>query len=93
MSSLLASWNFLLRQRINECDVTENMHYFVAEIRQQEIGSVNVFSTQAEAVYEENLNAYVKMVLRRPFAKIIVSHCVSSRRRVVSVFSLSLGLL
>jgi hypothetical protein len=49
----------------------ENMHYFVAEIRQQEIGSVNVFSTRAEAVYEENLNAYVKMVLRRPFSKII----------------------
>jgi hypothetical protein len=69
------------------------MHYFVAEIRQQEIGSVNVFSTQAEAAYEENLNAYVKMVLRRPFAKIIVSHYVSSSRRVVSVFSLSSGLL
>jgi len=49
----------------------ENMHYFVAEIRQQEMGSVNVFSTQAEAVYDENLNAYVKMVLRRPFSKII----------------------
>lgn len=53
------------------------MHYFVAEIRQQEIGSVSVFSTRAEAVYEENLNAYVKMVLRRPFSKIIVSHRVS----------------
>jgi len=51
------------------------MHYFVAEIRQQEIGSVNTFSTQAQAVYEEHLNAYVKMVLRRPFSKIIVSHC------------------
>ncbi|KAH9969098.1 exocyst complex component Sec3-domain-containing protein [Russula dissimulans] len=49
----------------------ENMHYFVAEIRQQEMGSVNVFSTQAEAVYDENLAAYVKMVLRRPFSKII----------------------
>ncbi|KAI0249489.1 exocyst complex component Sec3-domain-containing protein [Lactifluus subvellereus] len=49
----------------------ENMHYFVAEIRKQEIGSVNVFSTRAEAVYEENLNAYVKIVLRRPFSKII----------------------
>lgn len=49
----------------------ENMHYFVAEIRQQEIGSVGVFSTRAETVYEENLNAYVKIVLRRPFSKII----------------------
>lgn len=49
------------------------MHYFVAEIRQQEIGSVHVFATRAETVYEENLNAYVKIVLRRPFSKIIVS--------------------
>ncbi|KAI0048330.1 hypothetical protein FA95DRAFT_1490994 [Auriscalpium vulgare] len=49
----------------------ENMHFFVAEIRQQEIGSVNVFSRRAEQVYDENLNAYVKIVLRRPFAKII----------------------
>ncbi len=51
----------------------ENMHYFVAEIRQQEIGSVSVFSTRAQAVYEENLAGYVKLILRRPFAKIIVS--------------------
>lgn len=53
------------------------MHYFVAEIRKQDIVSVNVFSTRAEAVYEENLNAYVKIVLRRPFSKIIVSICGS----------------
>ena len=58
----------------------------MAEIRQQEIGSVNVFSTRAETVYEENLSAYVKMVLRRPFSKIIVSHRVSLRERVISVF-------
>ena len=64
------------------------MHYFVAEIRQQEIGSVNVFSTQAEAVYEENLNAYVKMVLRRPFSKIIVSHCVSAADLSYSVLTI-----
>jgi hypothetical protein len=62
------------------------MHYFVAEIRQQEIGSVNMFSTRAEAVYEENLNAYVKMVLRRPFSKIIVSHCVFDRLNQVLTF-------
>jgi len=67
-------------------DATENMHYFVAEIRRQEIGSVNVFSTRAEAMYEENLNAYVKMVLRRPFSKIIVSHRASLSRQVMSVF-------
>jgi len=70
-----------------KCGATENMHYFVAEIRQQEVGSVNVFSTQAEAVYDENLSAYVKMVLRRPFSKIIVSYCycVSSSDSVLTI--------
>ena len=56
---------------------TENMHYFVAEISQIEIGSVAAFLKRAEAIYEENLNAYVKIVLRRPFAKIIVSHGIN----------------
>jgi hypothetical protein len=50
----------------------ENMHHFVAEIAQIEVGSVSVFMKQAEAIYDENLSAYVKIVLRRPFAKIIV---------------------
>ncbi|KAA1467891.1 exocyst complex component sec3 subunit [Dentipellis sp. KUC8613] len=49
----------------------ENMHYFAAEIRQQEIGSVNVFMRRAEELYDENLSAYVRLVLKRPFAKII----------------------
>lgn len=49
------------------------MHYFVAEVSQIEIGSVAAFLKRAEAIYDENLNAYVKIVLRRPFAKIIVS--------------------
>jgi exocyst complex component 1 len=52
---------------------TENMHHFVAEIAQIEVGSVSVFTKRAEAVYDENLGSYVKIVLRRPFAKIIVS--------------------
>ncbi|KAI0830519.1 exocyst complex component Sec3-domain-containing protein [Trametes gibbosa] len=51
--------------------IIENMHYFVAEVSQIEIGSVAAFLKRAEAIYDENLNAYVKIVLRRPFAKII----------------------
>ena len=50
------------------------MHYFVAEVSQIEIGTVVMFLKRAEAIYEENLNAYVKIVLRRPFSKIIVSY-------------------
>ncbi|KAJ7099628.1 exocyst complex component Sec3-domain-containing protein [Mycena crocata] len=49
----------------------ENMHHFVAETSQIEIGSVNVFLRKAEGIYDENLGAYVKIVLRRPFGKLI----------------------
>ena len=52
---------------------TENMHYFVAEMSQLEIGSVVTFLKKAQALYDENLNAYVKLVLRRSFTKMIVS--------------------
>jgi hypothetical protein len=52
---------------------TENMHHFVAEIAQFEIGSVKTFMKHAEGLYNENLNAYVKLVLRRPFSKILAS--------------------
>ncbi|KAJ7932567.1 exocyst complex component sec3 subunit [Mycena leptocephala] len=51
--------------------LVENMHHFVAETSQIEIGSVTVFLRKAEAIYDENLSAYVKIVLRRPFGKLI----------------------
>lgn len=56
--------------------MTENMHHFVAEIAQLEVGSVSVFVRRAESIYDENLSAYVKLVLRRPFAKIIVCFAI-----------------
>lgn len=49
------------------------MHYFVAEVGRQEIGSVRSFLRSAEGIYDESLSAYIKIVLRRPFSKIIVS--------------------
>lgn len=51
---------------------SENMHHFVAEIQSLDIGSVSSFLVQAEGIYDENLAAYVKLVLRRPFLKILV---------------------
>ncbi|KAF9244541.1 exocyst complex component Sec3-domain-containing protein [Melanogaster broomeanus] len=51
--------------------LVENMHYFVAEISRLELGSVTGFLKQAEALYNENLAAYLRIVLRRPFAKLI----------------------
>ena len=50
----------------------ENMHHFVTEIQSLDIGSVSSFLVRAEGTYDENLAAYVKLVLRRPFLKILV---------------------
>ena len=52
--------------------VLENMHHFVSEIQSLDVGSVSSFLVQAESIYDENLGAYVKLVLRRPFLKILV---------------------
>ncbi|KAL1748585.1 exocyst complex component Sec3-domain-containing protein [Schizophyllum fasciatum] len=49
----------------------ENMHHFVAETSQISVGSASSFLKRAKGMYEENLSAYVKIVLRRPFSKII----------------------
>ncbi|KAI6047739.1 exocyst complex component Sec3-domain-containing protein [Pisolithus marmoratus] len=51
--------------------LVENMHYFVAEMSPLGVSSVTGFLKQAEAMYNENLSAYVKIVLKRPFAKLI----------------------
>lgn len=50
----------------------ENMHHFIAETSMLEVGSTVTFSKRAEVIYEENLSAYIKIVIRRPFARIIV---------------------
>jgi hypothetical protein len=48
------------------------MHHFIAETSQMDVSSMSAFSRQAETIYEENLGAYVKLVIRRPFGRIIV---------------------
>jgi hypothetical protein len=48
------------------------MHHFVAEIQSLDIGSVSSFLVRAEGIYDDSLAAYVKLVLRRPFLKILV---------------------
>jgi Exocyst complex component Sec3, C-terminal len=49
------------------------MHYFIGEISQQELGAIQGFLRRAEAIYDENLGAYVKLVMRRPMGKILVN--------------------
>jgi len=48
------------------------MQFFVAEISQLDIPSLNMSSRKAQAIYDDNLAAYIKIVFRRPFGKIIV---------------------
>jgi exocyst complex component 1 len=64
---------------------TENMHYFIAEIEKLELGTGSAFTKKAQATYEENLNAYVKIVLRRPFGKIIVSPSAAYGIRLIDI--------
>ena len=66
---------------------------FVAEISQIEIGTVAAFLKRAEAIYEENLAAYVKIVLRRPFAKIIVCATMPSYVLISPSFNPLTGIL
>ncbi|KAG8715818.1 hypothetical protein FRC08_010143 [Ceratobasidium sp. 394] len=49
----------------------ENMHHFVADMTQLELGSIRAFVSRAEEIYDRELSAYVTFVLRRPMAKII----------------------
>lgn len=53
----------------------ENMHYFINEVGQSNLHAVNNFRKRAEVIYDENLSAYVKIVMRRAFSKVIVWFC------------------
>lgn len=67
-----------IRTAIIDCFV-ENMHYFFAEISQLDVPSLTASSRRAEAIYDESLAAYITIVFRRPFGKVIVSIFVTAR--------------
>ncbi len=48
------------------------MHYFIRELSQITLGATGGFSKRAKVIYNENMSAFVKIVLRRPFSKILV---------------------
>ncbi|KAJ2932691.1 hypothetical protein H1R20_g4427, partial [Candolleomyces eurysporus] len=48
----------------------ENMYYFLSEMSKMEMGSTNVFCQSAQVIFDENLSAYIRIVFRRPFAKL-----------------------
>ena len=53
--------------------MTENIHSFITDMAQHSIGSVTMYMRRAEALCNENLCAYVKLITCRFFAKLIVS--------------------
>ncbi|KAG8905579.1 hypothetical protein FRB99_008637 [Tulasnella sp. 403] len=49
----------------------ENMEYFVSEMSQLDIPALATFVKRAKSMYDDNLDAYVKIVLRKPFGKLM----------------------
>lgn len=54
------------------------MHYFVNEMLKLEIGSTRAFAENAQTIYEDNMDAYVRLIFRRPLAKLMVSYPTGS---------------
>ncbi|KAK4686866.1 exocyst complex component 1, partial [Tremellales sp. Uapishka_1] len=49
----------------------ENMHHFIDDLQQLNIAALNVYLERAKGLYQENLSTYLKMMLRRPFARLL----------------------
>ncbi|KAJ3103895.1 hypothetical protein HDU96_009117, partial [Phlyctochytrium bullatum] len=49
----------------------ENMHHFYNEVRARKVAGLEQFVKAAKVLYDLNLNAYVKTVIRRPFGKLL----------------------
>jgi hypothetical protein len=49
----------------------ENMHHFHAEIRSRKVPSLETFVKQAKTLYDINLEAYCKVVIRKPLGKLL----------------------
>ncbi len=52
---------------------TENMYFYASDTAKQDLQVLASFQERASRIYEENLLAYVKAVLRRSFSKPMVS--------------------
>ncbi len=51
----------------------ENMYFYVSDTARQDVASLRTFQERAQRIYEENLSSYTRSVLRRSFARPIVS--------------------
>lgn len=60
--------------------MTENMHHIVTVFSSQKIAALSSFVKQAQDMYTNNLEAYIKLALRRPFARLLVRPSSATRR-------------
>lgn len=49
----------------------ENMHHFYAEVRSRKVPSLEPFVKQAKTLYDFNLEAYCKVVIKKPLGKLL----------------------
>lgn len=67
------------RVRDSCCDIAdcrhgaENMHHVIAVFGKERVPALASFVTQAKEKYSQNLEAYIRLVLRRPLARVLVS--------------------
>ncbi|TPX34128.1 hypothetical protein SeMB42_g07361 [Synchytrium endobioticum] len=60
------------KEQVNAHILTiENMHYFAQQIKARGVSFLDPFLAQARSTYDTNLNAYVKVVIRRPLGKLL----------------------
>lgn len=54
------------------------MHHFLTTVSKLKVAGLNEALDRARRKYDENLNLYIRLVLRRPLAKLIVGSHLSS---------------
>lgn len=52
--------------------VAENLHYFIEDVSQIKSTAMAGFLQRAKSLYEENMSMYIRLMLRRTFARFIV---------------------
>lgn len=51
---------------------TENMHHIIAVFSKQKVPALVTFVAQAREKYTQNLDAYIRLILRRPLSRVLV---------------------
>lgn len=63
------------------------MHFFVAEMSQQNPATFEALLARAQGIYRENMDSYVRLVVRKPLAKMMVRPDLPSCPVSIGAFS------